>query len=190
MKKETFDYDSIHIVKLPNNVLRKISKDVPIPLSQEDIDLAEKMIFHIDDSQKDDSKFQAGVGVAAVQYGILKRVFYINNLFDTKEKGMRDVLFNPKIISKSKQLASLSEGEGCLSVPLNWKHNQVHGYVPRSYRIVVEAYSYFERKWKIYDVFGYRAIIMQHELDHLDGHVFFDRINTENPFDKEDLIII
>ena len=31
---------------------------------------------------------------------------------------------------------------------------------------------------------------MQHELDHLDGHVFFDRINTENPFDKEDLIII
>lgn len=62
----------IKIVELPEKVLRKMSSDIDLPLSQEDIELAEKMIYHIDDSQKENSKFRAGVGVAAVQYGILK----------------------------------------------------------------------------------------------------------------------
>nr|WP_318028558.1 peptide deformylase [Mycoplasmopsis bovis] len=63
--------------KVAKKVLRQKSVNVPIPLSNEDIELAEKMIYHIDDSQKEGSKFQAGVGVAAVQYGVLKRVFPI-----------------------------------------------------------------------------------------------------------------
>ncbi len=63
------------ISKVAKKVLRQKSVNVPIPLSNEDIELAEKMIYHIDDSQKEGSKFQAGVGVAAVQYGVLKRVF-------------------------------------------------------------------------------------------------------------------
>ncbi|WP_416373740.1 hypothetical protein [Mycoplasmopsis felis] len=42
----------IKIVELPEKVLRKMSSDIDLPLSQEDIELAEKMIYHIDDSQK------------------------------------------------------------------------------------------------------------------------------------------
>nr|WP_318024192.1 peptide deformylase [Mycoplasmopsis bovis] len=84
----------VELVKLPKKVLRQKSVNVPIPLSNEDIELAEKMIYHIDDSQKEGSKFQAGVGVAAVQYGVLKRVFYINvteDMVDDKKYALRDV---------------------------------------------------------------------------------------------------
>ncbi len=62
------------------------------------------MIYHIDDSQKEGSKFQAGVGVAAVQYGVLKRVFYINvteDMVDDKKYALRDVFFNPVVVAKS-----------------------------------------------------------------------------------------
>ncbi|WP_406615148.1 peptide deformylase [Mycoplasmopsis hyopharyngis] len=174
MKEENNKKYNVRIVQLPNKVLRQKSKNVPIPLTAEDIELAEKMIYHIDDSQKPDTKFQPGVGVAAVQYGTLKRVFYINN------ENFKDVLFNPKVIAASEQMAALSSGEGCLSVPLHTKDTE--GYVKRSNRIVVEAYSYKERKWKTYDVIGYNAIIMQHELDHLEGKLFLDHIENDDPW--------
>lgn len=187
--KPMFNKDKmVKIVKLPDLVLRKKSKDVPIPLTAEDEELAQIMIKHIDDSQGEHSKYQAGVGVAAVQYGVLKNVFYINNAFDPQNKGLRDVLFNPKVIATSEQLVALSEGEGCLSVPQNWTKDNIEGLVPRRNRIVVKAYSYFERKWKTYDVIGYDAIIMQHELDHLMGHVFFDRIDDD--LDQEKIILL
>ncbi|MBR2055994.1 MAG: peptide deformylase, partial [Mycoplasmataceae bacterium] len=55
----------VNIVELPNKVLREKSKDVPLPLSQEDIELAEKMIYHVEDSIKPNSIFRPAVGVAA-----------------------------------------------------------------------------------------------------------------------------
>lgn len=113
---------NVDLVKLPKKVLRKKSENVPIPLTSEDIELAKTMIYHIDDSQKQGSKFQAGVGVAAVQYGILKRVFYINiteDMVDDKSQILRDVFFNPTIIAMSNSKIALSQGEGCLSVRRN-----------------------------------------------------------------------
>ncbi|MGX9340497.1 peptide deformylase [Mycoplasma sp. 128] len=173
----------VKLVKLPNKVLREKSKDVPIPLTQEDDLLIQKMIYHIDDSQKEGSKFRAGVGVAAVQYGILKNIFYI--MIQDEEGNMifRDALVNPRVIAHSELKQSLAEGEGCLSVSETWPHQE--GYVPRYRRIKVKAYSYFEKKEKTYDVSGYEAIVMQHELDHLQGKLFLDRIDKNNPW-KED----
>ncbi|MFV8515187.1 peptide deformylase [Mycoplasma sp. 3118] len=174
-------YD-IKIVQLPDLVLRKRSHDVPIPLTDEDIDLAERMIYHIDDSQTEGTQFRPGVGVAAVQYGILKNVFYV---FVQDDKGnvlFKDVLFNPRIVTKSDKKIALDEGEGCLSVDESWPNQE--GYIHRSERVVVDAYSYYNRKWLRYEVSGYIAIVFQHELDHLDGHLFIDRISRKDPWKK------
>ncbi|WP_027120390.1 peptide deformylase [Mycoplasmopsis lipofaciens] len=189
-------YD-VKLVKLPLKVLRKKSKEVPIPLKQEDIELAEKMIWHITDSQKPNTQFQPGVGVAAVQYGILKRMFYIKTYNegekyankDGKTNYIDDVLINPKIIATSDYNVALHNGEGCLSVAMKWPNQE--GYVYRKNRIVFEAYSYREKKTKKFDLQGYLAIVAQHELDHLDGKLFVDHINTKNPwYDKNNSRII
>lgn len=172
----------IKLVELPEKVLRQKSKDVPIPLTEEDIELAERMIYHIDDSQKEGTEFRPGVGVAAVQYGILKNAFYIFLQDDNNNVIFKDVLFNSKVILKSDKKVALSEGEGCLSVSEEWPNQE--GYVHRSQRIVVEAYSYFERRYMRYEVTDYLAIVFQHELDHLNGMLFIDRIKQKNPFLK------
>ncbi|MBN0919118.1 peptide deformylase [[Mycoplasma] gypis] len=173
----------VKLVKLPNKVLRQKSQDVPLPLTEEDDLLIQKMIYHIDDSQKEGSKFRAGVGVAAVQYGILKNIFYIMIQDEDGEYIFRDALVNPVMIGHSEYKQSLAEGEGCLSVSESWPKQE--GYVPRYKRVKVKAYSYFEKKEKIYDVSGYVAIVMQHEYDHLQGKLFLDRINQKNPW-KDD----
>ncbi|UUM19775.1 MULTISPECIES: peptide deformylase [unclassified Mycoplasma] len=172
----------VQIVNLPDQILRKKSVDVPIPLTQEDIELAEKMIYHIDDSQKEGSEFRPGVGVAAIQYGVLKNVFYVYLPDDKGNPIFKDVLFNPKIVRKSDQLVALSQGEGCLSVPEDWPKQE--GYVPRSYKITVQAYSFNKQGMYTFDLTGYLAIIFQHELDHLNGKLFIDRINQKDPWKK------
>ncbi|WP_027121358.1 peptide deformylase [Mycoplasma leonicaptivi] len=172
----------IKLVELPEGVLRKKSQDVPIPLSDEDVELAQKMIYHIDDSQTEGTEFRPGVGVAAVQYGILKNVFYVFLQDENNKTIYKDVLFNPRIISKSDKLIALSEGEGCLSVPETWPEQE--GYVHRSQRITVRAYSYFEKSFVQLTLSDYLAIVFQHELDHLQGTLFIDRIKKKEPWKK------
>ncbi|VEU75666.1 peptide deformylase [Mycoplasmopsis maculosa] len=172
-------YD-VKLVQLPQKVLREKSVDISLPLSQEDIDLAEKMIYHIDDSQKPGTKFRPGVGVAAVQYGVLKNMFYINSDFGPKNQHVRDVFINPKIIATSEQEIAIQEGEGCLSVGDNIKNQE--GFVFRKNRIVFKAYSYFNQKEMTFDFVGYPAIVAQHEIDHLNGKLFIDHIDKKQPW--------
>lgn len=180
----------VKLVFLPKKVLHKISKDVELPLNNEDQELAEKMIYHIEESRKPNSKFRAGVGVAAVQYGILKNMFYISvNKEDGVDEDFSDVLINPKVVATSAYEVALDGGEGCLSVDEDWPNQE--GYVYRKNRIVIDAYSYKEKKNKRYDFNGYLAIIAQHELDHLQGKLFVDRINRKDPWEKKnDAVII
>lgn len=179
----------VNIVELPNKVLREKSKPVSLPLSKEDELLAKTMIYHVEDSIKPNSTFRPAVGVAAVQYGILKQMFYIYIEDEDGEIIFKDLLINPKIITKSDSKIALHQGEGCLSVNENDKNQD--GYIKRSARIIVDAYSYFEKKEKRYDSTGYLAIVMQHELDHLDGKLFIDHIDKNNPWNKpKDLDLI
>ncbi|TNK94018.1 peptide deformylase, partial [Mycoplasmopsis pullorum] len=53
-------------------------------------------------------------------------------------------------------------------------------------RIIVDGYSYLEKKQRRYDAKGYVAIVFQHELDHLDGKLFIDRIDRKQPWNKRD----
>lgn len=172
----------VNIVELPNKILREKSKPVNFPLSDEDIELAETMIYHVEDSIKPKSKFRPAVGVAAIQYGIPKQMFYVYIEDSNKNIIFKDLLINPKVISRSDNLIALQQGEGCLSVNENHPHQD--GYIKRSSRIVLKAYSYIHKEEKIYDVSSYVAIVMQHELDHLEGMLFIDRRDKKNPWNK------
>ena len=176
-----FKFEDIHLIELPDERLREKSQDLKLPLSEEDKNLIEKMIFHVNDSQEPETKFRPAVGVAAVQYGILKNVFYILIKDDNDKVIFSDALINPKMIGHSEVKLSLKEGEGCLSVNENYPKQE--GYVFRYNRVIIKAYSYFEKKEKRYDLSGYSAIVAQHEYDHLQGKLFIDHINLKHPWD-------
>lgn len=105
---------------------------------------------------------EGGVGLAAPQVGISKRIIVI----DTEEKGVI-VLINPVIIKRE---GEIKEEEGCLSVP------GIYSPVRRSSSITVEAIDLDEKKVRITQE-GFLAIALQHEIDHLDGYLFIDRLS-------------
>ncbi|WP_045433999.1 peptide deformylase [Metamycoplasma canadense] len=184
-----FKFEDVKLVQLPEKILREKSQDVPIPLTSEDTLLIEKMIYHVNDSQKPNTKFRPAVGVAAIQYGIPKNIFYILIVDANNNVIFNDALINPKLLGHSEHKISISEGEGCLSVSESWPNQE--GYVPRYSRIIMEAYSYFDKKIKRYEVNGYTAIVFQHEYDHLQGNLFIDHINKKSPWQKnKDLELI
>ena len=89
-------------------------------------------------------------------------------------------VINPKIISHSEELIDVEEGEGCLSV-----NRYVEGIVPRYARITVEFYD--ENGNKVQKrVREEIAIAFQHEIDHLEGLLFTDKIDPKNPFKNQD----
>ena len=162
--------------------LREKSTDVELPLSEEYKTTLLNMLEYLKLSQDDEiaKKYhlRAGVGLAAPQIGLNKKMLavHVNN-----ENGelKEYCLVNPKIISQSVKLAYLGNGEGCLSVDKDHK-----GYVYRHYKITVRAYDLLTDKQGDFVFTGYVAIVLQHEIDHLDGILYYDRINKINPFEK------
>lgn len=166
------------IVREGHPALRQVAKEVELPPSQQDLELLDKMLEFLENSQNEDiaEKYQLrpGVGLAAPQLGISKRLIAV--LFeDEKGKLYRYGLINPKIISHSVEKAYLTSGEGCLSVD-----RHVEGYVPRYARITVSAVDTNGEQIKL-RLKDYAAIVFQHEIDHLNGIMFYDHINKENP---------
>ena len=102
-----------------------------------------------------------GVGLAGPQVGIQKRIITVN----TKDGPI--ALINPKIVKKSWRKET--DEEGCLSVP------NVYGNVKRSYKISLEAYDKNAEKIEFKAV-GLFARIIQHEIDHLNGILFIDKV--------------
>lgn len=111
-----------------------------------------------------------GVGLAAPQVGINKRLMVYNESGDSKKWLNEVVMVNPKIIQFSE--ATDVENEGCLSFP------DMRGDVKRSKWIKVEALNLKGKKMKK-KFKGWEARIFQHEYDHLDGVVYPDRLTDE-----------
>lgn len=165
----------------------KSLREKSIPVSQEQIDdavlLANEMTQYLIDSQNPElSKkynLREGVGLAAPQIGknIRLLVVYFKEEVDGEQRIVDHRLINPKIISESVKLSYLAGGEGCLSVDDN--HD---GYIYRKYKILVRAIDAKDKTEKIITARGYEAIVLQHELDHLDGILYYDHIDKNDPF--------
>lgn len=140
-----------NIVKVGDDLLRKKSK----PVRNFDENLWELL-----DDMKETMYKNNGMGLAAVQVGVLKRVIIIeaNNMFME--------LVNPEIISER---GSDIEKEGCLSVGTNYE------YVKRPMQVTVKAQ---DRLGYDFTITGekYLARVLCHEIDHLDGILFIDKI--------------
>lgn len=163
--------------------------EVTFPVSKEDKELLFDMVEYLKVSQNDELaekyNIRPGVGLAANQIGLKKRMIAIY-FVDEKETVYQYGLVNPKIISYSVKQCCLDSGEGCLSVP-----KDVEGYVYRYYKITVKGYDVLTDKEVTIKARGYLAIILQHELDHLDGMLYTDRIDKKDPFKViEDAFVI
>lgn len=175
------NYDSI--IKDTNSIVRQKSEKVTLPLSEEDRQLAYDLLTYVRDSQDDElaekENLRPAVGIAAVQIGVLKQMIAV--VVPDEDGTVKEYcLINPRIVSHSVQNAYLKSGEGCLSV------EEVHeGYVVRHARIQVKAYDAITNQEVRIKASGYFAIVLQHEIDHFSGILFYDRINKENPW-KED----
>lgn len=176
---------NIKILDESNKILRQKSTDVTFPLDEKLKQLIDDSLTYLEMSQMDEymEKYdlRAGMGLSFVQIGVLKRIFVISEeLEDGSFK--RYTLINPKVISKSEELIYVGEGEGCLSV-----NRPVDGIVPRHARITVEAYDIDGNKFTI-RVREDIAVAFQHELDHLDGILFIDRIDKKSPFKNREFM--
>ena len=189
--------DMDDIIREGNPTLRAVSEDVTFPLSDQEIILGEKMMQFLHHSQDpvmaEKLGLRGGVGLAAPQLDISKRIIavLVPNPEDAdgnppKEAySLQEVMYNPKVVAHSVQDAALGDGEGCLSVDRN-----VPGYVVRHARVTVEYFTKDGEKKRI-KLKGYNSIVVQHEIDHTNGIMFYDRINPNNPFEiKEGLLIL
>lgn len=166
------------IIKDGHPILRKKAEPVALPPTEEEKETLKKMLQFLKNSQDEEiaKKYQLrpGIGLAAPQIGISKRMIavYLTDNGQLYEYA----LFNPKIISHSVQLTYLEGGEGCLSVD-----EDIPGNVPRYARITVKGIDLDGNEVKL-RLKGLPSICFQHEIDHLDGIMFYDRIDKENPF--------
>ena len=154
--------------------IRQSSANVPLPLNAEDKELMQALYQYVKDSLDDEMcekrNLSPAVGIASIQVGIPKKLLAV--VVPMEDGTMKEyALANPKIISKSVRKAYLPGGEGCLSVP------DLHeGPVVRSNHIKVRAYDLLTDQNVVIEETGYPAIVLQHEIDHLSGILFYDRI--------------
>ncbi len=144
----------LKVVKYPNSVLSTRTKEVK-KITDEDRKLVKDMI--------DTMYAENGVGLAANQVGISKRIFVASA---DQVKGEEMVYFNPEIIRSE---GVIKEFEGCLSVP------EFYEPVKRAKRVWMRATTL---EGKVVEVKGEGLVsrIFQHEIDHLNGILFIDRL--------------
>lgn len=153
----------LRVLRYPHPLLRE--KNTEIMPEEIDLELkrvAKEMLLVMYASR--------GVGLAAPQVGINKRLMVFNPEGDAKAWLQEIVMVNPKIISSSK--SAEMEAEGCLSFP------GMSGEVRRSEWVKVEATRLNGKKFKV-KLEGWKARIFQHEYDHLDGILYIDRLPPE-----------
>lgn len=170
-------------------VLRQTAKDVPFPLSDETAQLAKDMMTYLvvsqDETENEKYGLRPGVGLAAPQVGYSLRMASIlvpslDPQDHPEEPYFKGTIFNPVIISESVKRAALDVGEGCLSVD-----EDVPGFVPRADRINVR-YQDENGETQTIKLRDYPAIVFQHEIDHLHGHLYYDHIDIKAPWQIDD----
>ncbi len=178
-------FKKLEILDEKDKALRTVCSEVEFPLDKKYKDIINQIITHLRYSQIEEKAekydLRPGMGLAFPQLGITKRILVI--VYEYEEGKFENyVMINPKIVSNSAEMIAIDEGEGCLSV-----NREVEGHVPRYARVTVEGYDVDGNKIRV------RAredlsVAFQHEIDHLDGILFFDRINPKHKFYTDDEI--
>ena len=143
----------LNIVKVGDPVLRKTSRSVE--------EITPRILTLLDD-MKDTLHRANGVGLAAPQVGVLRRIVLVEC-----EEGDLIELINPEIIERSEE--EQQEAEGCLSVPDRW------GVTRRPARVTVRAMDRFGKTFTVSGE-GLKARAFCHEIDHLNGILFTDNV--------------
>ncbi|MFS0654272.1 peptide deformylase [Bacillus sp. 179-C3.3 HS] len=167
------------IVRDGHPVLRQTAEAVELPPTEEEKQQLTEMIEFVKNSQDEElaKKYglRPGVGLAAPQINIPKRMIAVH-CEDEDGQEYSYALFNPRIVSHSVKRTYLAAGEGCLSVD-----EAIPGFVPRYEKIRVKATTLDGEDIDI-RLKGFPAIVFQHEIDHLNGIMFYDHIQKDQPF--------
>ncbi|WP_409294525.1 peptide deformylase [Peribacillus sp. SCS-26] len=167
------------IIREGHPALRSVAEPVELPASEEEKEILRSMMEYIQNSQDPETALKyglrPGIGLAAPQINVPKRMIAVQ-VPDDKGNTISYALFNPRIVSHSVEKSYLTAGEGCLSVD-----RDVPGYVPRHARVTVEGTTLEGENVKL-RLRGLPSICFQHEIDHLNGVMFYDHINKEQPF--------
>ncbi|PPR47649.1 MAG: Peptide deformylase [Alphaproteobacteria bacterium MarineAlpha5_Bin9] len=149
-----------NILIVPDSLLRK--KSIPLAkVTNQEIDISNKMIEIM--------KNAPGVGLAAIQIGIMKQIVTVRIKKDAESKEKIYSLFNPVITSYSKKKIIMEEG--CLSIPLQFAEIE---------RPEIIKVKYINEKNQIIEETkdGIESRILQHEIDHLSGILFIDYLSN------------
>ncbi len=149
----------LKILTYPDPFLREPTKAVT--------KIDDQVMMIIEDMAETMYKAQ-GVGLAAIQAGFDKSIILYDPAPDAEKRDFH-VLINPEIVFSEGEM--ISENEGCLSVP------DFRADVKRSERVIVEALDRNGKPLK-FEAEGLLSVIMQHEIDHLKGVLFIDRISA------------
>jgi len=158
----------LEVIKMGNPLLRensiKVKEDILSTNFQKFLnDLIETM------------RVNNGVGIAAPQVGVLKRVFIMemkeNSRYPNRESFPLHIAINPVVEFLSD--AMVDSWEGCLSIP------NIRGKLKRYNHIKLSAFDIKGKKFKM-ELKGFPAIVAQHELDHLNGTLLIDRMENMN----------
>ncbi|EDM23582.1 peptide deformylase [Caminibacter mediatlanticus TB-2] len=160
----------LDIVTYPNKILKQISK----PVERFDSELHKLL-----DDMYETMIAKNGIGLAAIQVGVPIRALLID-LGDEEGKQSKDTLIeviNPEFLEWD---GSLKYNEGCLSVP------DYFDEVERYKKVKVKFFDRFGKE-HIVDAEDLLSVAFQHETDHLDGHVFIERLDyiKRKKFEKE-----
>ena len=177
------------IIKEDHLDIRKTSEDVKLPLSKEDrntlLDMYEYLINGYDEELAKKLNIRPGVGIAAPQIDVLKKMFVIV-AYDEHDELHEYGVINPKIISHSEELTHLPSGEGCLSVD-----REVKGLIHRPKKITVEFDNYDFETGKILEItitknkylFGFgetKINVPWEKVEKIGGEVIIVNVNNEN----------
>ena len=151
----------LKVLTYPDPFLKKTA--TPVENIDEEIEkLIEHMVFTMYDAP--------GVGLAAMQVGVDKSlIVYDSGLGKEGEERKPEVLINPRIVAAEGNV--ISENEGCLSVP------DFRADVKRCAAVAVEGVDRNGKPVRL-ERDDFLSIILQHEIDHLNGTLFIDRISS------------
>ena len=164
--------EAYRYAELSDPVLRVVADVIPIDeITNPEIQTLIDRMFQLAYPEQGDKSKPVLVGLAAPQIGVSKRVIFVDVEADGKGgTGNLQAYINPEIVEESQE--QIEGYEGCRST------SRVCGIVDRAKQVKVRAYTREGQRVE-QEVSGFPAVVFQHEIDHLNGIVFVERVRSD-----------